>query len=760
MKLYFQFIKKRPGYSFVTLFSLVMGIAAVLIIGSWTLYHINYNSSIPNIDKVFSIVQEQHYSNNKSFRVWPTPPSLKTKLEGKHSEIEFIGRTTRFENKKSIRVNDKNLSIEVEFADKEYLQILGFEVLYGNINHFVGNSVILSKKDANRIFEKSNVVGETITIKDIDYNIAAVIEDTPPNIEHQSKAFININSNKELLSITSNCLLTLVKLNTTDYAGFEKRIKKSLGDNNLADVYLYPATKWHLYNIYLKPSLLNKIYLFATIGLVTLMLSLFNFINLSSARSNERHKEIGIRRVSGASKSAIQGTFIKETIYSIIICFALAYTLFYLVAPIISTYLNITIPLNIFTIEWIPIFVLIVTSIIVFGGYLPYRKLSQRNVVQIMQGEFKGGQKFTMRQFLIGLQYFVVILLLICTSFIFKQHKYLSEYDVGFNTDDLLVMELESNKLSLLKDKIEAINGVENISTASSLPNMIGWNGGGFSWNGNEDISETLISYQYSDKDYAKTIGIEMTEGVFFKHQINESSHNIVINQQLAKLIGNDDLIGKSIRNGSHEFTIVGICKDYSFSSARREIGPLIHFHDNSEASYFLIKTTGQDQLNIKNAIDKTYTNLTGKLALSYYLSDTKNDEYASEKTDAYLLTILAMWTIAIALMGVIGMSALIASKKTKEFGLRKINGASISSILILINKSFLFWVCLSAITAIPLAYVIISKWMNGFANKTSINWEVFAAVSLITILITIITISWNTFKVVRQNPIKALRYE
>jgi ABC-type antimicrobial peptide transport system permease subunit len=506
--------------------------------------------------------------------------------------------------------------------------------------------------------------------------------------------------------------------------------------------------------------------LFSTIAFIILLIACINFMNLATARSEQRAKEVGVLKVMGAGKKRLIGKFISESLLMSFVAVILAVGLVYTIMPFYNQLVEKQLSVNLFE----PLhFVLLLSIGIIVGlvaGSYPAFYLSSFNPIKVLKGvKIKSSANVAfIRKGLVITQFTASVVLIISTIIVYKQVQHVKDRDLGYNKDNLIYMDLQGNMkdhFSTIKNSLIATGYVENAATSLHDALHVYSYGDGFTWQGKNPNAKLPIHSNVVSSEYISTMNMRLIAGRDF-YQGNVDSTNIIINESMAKLMGKQGKIGSIITAGTYKLTVVGIIKDFIYNDVYGQGAPLVLFNGSYSATVMAVRF--KPNINLSQALQKTEAVMKSEnpgFPFEYRFADKDFDEmFSAETLIGNLAGVFAILAIFISCLGLFGLAAYTAERRTKEIGIRKVLGASVTGLTGLLAKEFLQLVTVSCIIAFPVAWWFMNNWLQDYAYRTTIQWWMFAIAGLSALLIALITVSFQSIKAAIANPVKSLRTE
>jgi putative ABC transport system permease protein len=793
IKIAFRNLIKSKGYTATNILGLATGIAAILLIVLFVKDELSYDKYNNKADRIYRVAVDGLYGDTEIKWIATCSP-LAAASKKEFPEIEDAVRIGDC-HKPIITNNLKSFSeFSVLTTDSNIFNIFTFPVVQGISETALNlpNSIVITESTAKKIFGNENPIDKTLKAFEKNLRITAVIKDVPKNSHIQFDMLVS-SSSFEIFKSTdwwdNNISTYFLLKENTKYKALEAKLpemqKKYMSTNgesfekwisrgNKWQFYLQPLNKIHLTTnadgITVANNNMVYVYIFSIVAFFILLLACVNYTNLTTAKASLRYKESGIRRVIGSKRASIISQFLTE---SIIITFFAALIGLLIVGVTIPWFNQLTdkaLKISYFF-SWYSIPVLLVFIILIsfLAGIFPAYQMSTCKTLDLLKGKKdKATVHFGLREVLIVFQFFISIGLIVSTIFVYKQLNFIQNNKLGFDKANVIVIQRANElqqKIKTFKEDIQLNPKIINSTASNSAP--------GYTFSidaclpeGFETKKTTAALIKYcTDFDFPITYGMETSKGRFFSKEFPTDSSGILINESAAKLFNWKDPIGKKVFFGGNKtYTVIGVLKDYHYESMQNEILPacIVPFnHYNEEVRIISVKVNNIDIPKTIEFLKSTWDKYSNGIPFQYsFLDEDYEKLYEKEKRISKTLTLFSILAIFLACIGLFGLAIFIANRKTKEIGIRKINGANTAEILAMLNKNFVKWVVIAYIIACPLAWFVIHKWLENFAYKTDLSWWVFALAGLLTLVVALITVSWQSWKAARRNPVESLHYE
>jgi len=782
MKVALRNILRNKGFAFINIFGLSVGMACVIIIMLWVQYETSFEKHHNKADRIFRIAKESHKYPPPTKSAM-TPPPLSPALLQEYPEIEASVRVcSRYV---LLSYQDKNFIESYYGVDPNFFEIFTVSFVKGDADTALNDpySIVISEKIAKKYFGNRDPMGEVMQYdQKTDFKITGVIKNMPSNSHLMTDIFIPYEtwaqlSNTNMENWWWNGFYTYVLLrHGTDPPNIENKFDAFAKKYGIPTekLFLQPLRSIHLHS-HLSAEIscnthISTLILFVSIAILILIIACINYMNLSTARSSARIKEVGTRKVVGAHRSQIARQFLGETIIMALFSLGISFLLVYLFLPVFNSLAERQLSLSGESlIQILPAIILLVLSVGLFAGSYPALLMSSFKPITALRGiKGRGAQKTKLRNALVVLQFSVSLVLIIATLVVKDQLEYVRNKEMGFEKDQIVVVTLQESKI---------YNNVEPIlyqlkmnprilyaAPSQFLPNDV--KSSTFAgWPGMPEDTDIRINAGEIGYDYTELYGIEIVKGRSFSREFpSDESGAFLINESAMKAIGEHFQLGMGFSHwGSPDpkGNIVGVMKDFHLHSLHEEIKP-VYFYLNPNQGYRIsMKIQGGNIPETVEYIRETVKKFSPNYPFEYrFFDDIFNMAYMDEQKMEKILALFGLIAIFIACMGVFGLSAFTADQKKKEIGIRKVLGADVPKIVYLLSRDLVRLVLIANIIGWPAAYYIASRWLQNFAYRTNIGLEVFLLSAVLILIISMGTVSYHAIKAALANPIEALRYE
>jgi putative ABC transport system permease protein len=804
---------KQQIYTAINILGLAVSITACLLIVLYVRYESSYDNFVPDGDRIYKMGLERKYPNHATF-YGAIPHSYAGAMQKDFPEVEHVMHLLGPNNGVQItyKSTDKDTkSFEednIYFADPSFLAFFPLKLLKGDAKTALStlNQVLISQTAAEKYFGKADPLNKALNFFGQDFNVAGVYEDYPSNSHLKFDFMASFNgtqfrAQENYISFDSHTYLKLAP--HTDASSLEAKfpkmvdtyasgqIERELGQSwddykkagNGYRYFLQPLRSIHLdpTNIEFTPTPSgnrNYVYILSFIAILILVIACINFMNLATARSTSRAREVGLRKVMGSVRNQLIAQFLIEAILLASISTVLAVVSAYLLLPTFNTLIEKQL---LFSINPFMILGLVAVALFVgiMAGLYPAFVLSAFNPVEVIKGSFaRNPRSAWLRNGLVVFQFMISIFLIIATLLVGRQMNYMQNKNLGFDKSSLMMIERAFN----LRDQYETfikevrlLPEVESVSGSSSrVGNRDDFFGQMFQPAGSNDV--LTVKSMIMDDEFGQAIGFKLKEGRFFTKETSDSM-NILLNETAVKTIGltnpvgqrltNSDLFrGDSARQKVRQFTIVGVISNFHFQSLRDEITPLVIFSKEvfgprSNTGFVSIRIKPGEQEAAIGKVEAVWKKLAPQTFFRYeFLEDNLNKGYAQEKQSGKMFSVFSGLAIIIACVGLFGLSAYTASQRIREIGIRKVLGATVQSVVLLLSKDFTKLVLIAFVLASPIAWWMMDKWLDGFAYRIPVGIDTFLLAGLVAVTIALLTVSYQSIKAAIVNPVDSLRRE
>ena len=780
----FRNLWRNKFFSSINILGLALGITCSLFILLWVKDEKSVDAFHSNADRLFSVYEKQFY-DNKAEGGYSTPGVLADELKKIIPEVEFA-TPYAWTNLNTFAAGEKIIKKHCNQAGIDYFKMFSYHLIEGSANSALNSpvSIAISKQMADDFFDTpANAIGKTIRYENKkNLTVSAVFENLPPNVSDKFDCLINwdvfFEENRWAKEWGNNGPQTFVMLRKDANASLvEKKIthfidkynneqangfKIELGLQKVSEKYLNSNFK----NGKISGGRIEYVKLFSIVALFILLIACINFMNLTTARSVKRAKEIGVRKVAGALKSSLIGQFIGEAVFLAFLATAMALVLLVLLMPFFNTVTGkqIILPFS-EKIFWLNIAAIMLITGFISGSY-PALFLSSFKPAKVLKGLSKfSTATLWLRKGLVVLQFTLSIILIVGTIIVSKQVEFIQTRNLGFDRENMVYIPMEGDlgkNYSLFKQLVSQVPGVKSVSHISQNPGDMGNSTGGVEWDGKEPNTKPQFVFESVGYDFVKTIKLKLLNGRDFSKDIAGDSAGFIINESALAKIGYKDPVGKQITMWKKKGPILGILKDFHFNSLHDPINPLILvLREKRTDNNILVRTEAGRTKQVLALIGTICKKINPQFPFTYQFSDEQYAKlYKSELMVNQLCNCFAFLAIFISCLGLLGLAIFTSEQRIKEIGIRKVLGASVGSLFALLSKDFLLLVSIAFVIAVPLAWLVAGNWLKNFAYRVNISWWVFAVAGIMALMIALLTVSFQSIKAALANPVKSLRTE
>ena len=798
-----RYIRKQPGYIALNIGGLAVGITSFIFITLYVIHELSYDRFHKNYENIYRVKVVGRMSGGEIDQAITAAPMAQAMLND-YPEIVKATRVTEM-GAWLIRFGDKKFNEDgVIFADSTFFSVLDFKLLQGDPKTALvrPRSMVLTQEFSKKYFGDQDPMGQRISVEEdtILYTVTGVVQDVPDNshikfdmlasmstyperannqfwISHNFYTYIEVNEGTEKSKMEEKLQGMVIKYvgpQLQDFLGITVDDFRKAGNDfkyilePLKDIHLKGASQYNLE----PPGSLSTVYIFIVIALMILVIAVINYVNLATAKSAGRAKEVGIKKVAGVNKSGLVLQFLGESVLIVTIAAFLSVLMVYVLSPYFNQLIDKEISVSLlYSLKGIIFIVLLILVVGISAGFYPAFVLASFNPVEVLKGTLNpGSMSRTLRGILVVFQFTVSIIIIIGSIIVYNQLNFMTGKDLGFKKDNLIIIRRPDafyRQLEPFRTQLLQIPGVEKAGFSWALPGT-SFSNNGFLKDDDPEKNTFLINQAGVSLDFPQALGVQLVEGRFFSRDYGNDSLAILINETAVKSLGLKDPVGKYILEprGPQQFRklqIVGVMKDFFIESMHKAITPVCFtvMGPGGGDKFATVRLSGNDVSGTIKAIEKTWQTFTAKQPFQYeFFTDTWNNLYSAEMKTGRIFIIFSVLAIFIACLGLIGLVTYVTNKRTREIGIRKTYGASIRIVLSLLSKEVVYLILVSSLIAYPVAYFGSRYWLEGFASKVNINPVIFLLATLITLSIGWISISYQTIKAANYNPANALRIE
>ncbi|RNL55706.1 ABC transporter permease [Pedobacter jejuensis] len=787
LKIALRNLWKNKTSSFINVIGLAIGLAACLMLLLYVSYEWNFDKQAKNSDNIYMVMTNVPGEGNKiSQTFYGSTTALGPLLKQGLPEAKHVVRMNYGE--KSLIANGQNsFKKDSKFAEPDILKMYDYQFVAGDPKTALQNplSVILTKSTAKTLFGSTDVLNKTVRYQDMEnLTITGVIEDLPENSSNKFDFLMpwsfyeSVDANAKDLNWNNYSFVTMVVLNPDANIDLVNRKVEALVKANTPQNpqsqphFLYKASKLHLYGKFENGKNvggdIEQIWLFMALAFGILLIACINFMNMATAKSEKRAKEVGIKKTIGANRASLIFQFLTESMVLTLVAVVLAIALLEVSLPAFNQLLNMNLGISYFNAaSWFGILGIVLATGLIAGSY-PAFYLSAFNPIQTLKRKIKSKTilSVSLRQVLVVGQFCFAIVLIISTLVIYRQIQYIKNKPVGFDLNALVEIPQDGElktKFDLFKTEMLKSGAVTSMYQSSVSLSHHGRNFMDMKWDGmTKPVNTVMFNQVATSYDFIKTNGIKLLEGRDFSKKFASDTSGVMVSASAAKVFGYKNPIGKKITIFGTNANIIGVFDDYVWDSPYKS--------NNPQVVYLTTGQTGTITMRLNNANNlqsniETINRITKSFNPSYpteitFVNSLYQEKYKSEKTLGILSNLFGGLAIFVSCLGLFGLVAYSAEQRTKEFGVRKVLGASVASLMQLLSLSFIKMIGVAIVIAIPISYYAMEKWLNNFEFHTEITWWIMPLAAISTLLMALITVSFQAYKTAKANPVDALKYE
>jgi ABC-type antimicrobial peptide transport system permease subunit len=790
-KIAFRNLTKNKGYTFINIAGLATGMAVALLIGLWIWDELTFNHYHKNYDRIAQVWQNNIYNGTKQSQT-ANPYVMAEEIRNNFgSDFKYVLQST-WNFGRILTVGDKKFNKMGMYWEPEVIDMLSINLLKGDPELALKEpySIILSESVAKTFFGDADPVGQMMRVNNkTDVKVTGVYEDLPYSSTFREMSFI-MPWSLYLIEMEwikkmddpwdSNFTQTWAQL--ADNADFDKVSAKIINvkynkvsvdvRRYKSEVFLHPMSKWHVYSVFKVGKnvggRIEFVWMFGIIGVFVLLLACINFMNLSTARSEKRAKEVGIRKSVGSMRFQLINQFFCESVVVALLAFIVAVGLVWLALPQFNQVADKRLTLLWGSPEFwlIGIGFTLITGIV--AGSYPALYLSSFQPVKVLKGTFRAGRLASLpRKVLVVLQFTVSVTLIIGTIVVFRQIQFAKDRPIGYDRNGLINVYLATSDI---REHFEAVRhelitqrAIVEMTLAGSPTTQVWNSNGGFTWRGKDPTLAVDFPNNNVTHEFGKTVGWEFKEGRDFSREFASDSNAFVINEAAERFLGFGNAVGEILTWNEKPFTIIGVIIDMLIESPYEPVRPsLWHIGDEDNIGLAILKLN--PDLSAHEAIDKIKTVFNRYSPAAPFTHEFVDVEYARKFSDeeriGKLASFFAVLAIFISCLGISGLASFVAEQRTKEIGVRKVMGASVINLWGMLSKDFVWLVAIALLLAMPAAWYLMSNWLEKYEYRSTISWWIFAAAGVGALAITLLTVSYQSIKAALANPVKSLRSE
>jgi putative ABC transport system permease protein len=780
---------KHKFFTFINIAGLSVGMASCLLILVFVFHELSYDRFHDNHENIYRICARGMIGETKVNQVYTTAKLPETLIMD-YGEVVNAARILSRSNVE-VKVGEEIYNeSRMAAVDSTFFDIFSFPLIEGDAKKVLTepNTTVLSESTARKYFGDEDPINKVLLMNgETAFKVTGIMKDFPENSHFHFDLLLSVVSFEGRLNDhwwNNNFRTYIVLRDDADPkelgAKFPAFIKKYIGEGKDDwDKWLAAGNNWEYFlqplaSIHLNSSLngefeangnINYIYIFISAALLIVIIASVNFMNLSTAKSEQRSKEVGLRKVVGSSKGLLIFQFLHEAVFMSILAFILSVVLVFIALPWFNSFTGKSFELfDMYNLQTLPYLLAAVLMLGILSGLYPAFYLSSFKPMEVLKSKINRRKNgVNLRGTLVVFQFVISIFLIVGTLVVYRQLDFVQNVNLGFNKEQIVVLHgagALGNKSETFKELLFTNPNIKKVSTSQTLP------GKGFmNWGCNVEGREgwLTLNMNITDIDFLDTYQMQMVEGRFFSKDFLSDSTAIVINENAQKVLGWEDPLQRKVNMNGNSYHVIGVIKDYHYESLHTQVRPMgmIMFPRDWRPSYVSVKITGEDVPETLDFIEKRWATTTGGFPYQFSFFDQEYQQlYDNEVQTSNMFIFFALIAIFIACLGLFALSAFVAEQRTKEIGIRKVNGAGVNNILLLLSSNFAKWVLMAFIISLPLGFFVMRKWLENFAYKIDLNWWIFAVAGLAALFIALMTVSFQSVKAALKNPVDALRYE
>jgi len=781
LKIAWRNLFRNKGFSATNLLGLTIGITCTILISLWVKDELTYDKFHANYNNIYKVYANRDF-NNQVFTDQNMVLPLASTIEKSIPQVENAVVTT-YRQSHILKYGDKKLKKDGYTVSEHFFRMFSWKFISGTPSTALPDAyaIVLTQSTAKSLFGNADPINKIIRIdNDYDAKVTAIVEDVPGNSTFQFDFINSFNYAGDFLSRAmtnwqnSSWSVFLQIKPGADLKSIEKNIndikyQHDPDDKKISTYFTFPMNKWRLQSEFKDGKnvggMIEYVRLFSIVAIIILLIACVNFMNLSTARSEKRAREVGVRKTLGSGKRQLIFQFFSESIILAFIAFVLSIVAVFLLLPLFNQLVDKNLGLDITKpIFWGAAIVLILFTGLVAGSY-PALYLSSFSPVKVLKGTFMPGKKAVLpRHILVVAQFAISILLISATIIIYQQIQHIKNRDIGYDPDNLIMISASQdtqNTFSAIHDELIKTGMVSAVNRSFSPITDIWWRAQAPDWDGKPAGGELIVARMATDINYTKTMGVKILQGKDFSGVPADSS-NMIINEAAVQAMGLKNPIGMQLRYGDYKFTVIGVVNNIVMGSPFKAVDPLlIHFSRNNVNSINIRLTGSAKPQQAIKAIEPIFKKYNPVYPFEYRFVDEEfNKKFLTEDLISRITNIFAGLAIFICCIGLAGLAAFTIEKRVRELGIRKVLGATLQQLLILISKDFLKLVLIAFVIATPLAWWFMNNWLEKYPDRINISIWLFVAVGLLILLLALVVVSLNTVKAALTKPAKSLRTE
>jgi putative ABC transport system permease protein len=786
LKIAWRNIRKQKLHSYINIFGLAIGLAATLLIFSFVQHEMNYDKFNKDAENIYRFVSDLTRPNGQGSKMVININKVGPEIKSQFPQVEEM---LRVKPGGSVNVDfEKEVYSEFNclYVDSTFFNMFDYKLIRGSSESAMADpkGMVISKEVADKIFKDKDPIGETLEITQQTFRVTGVMENFPSQSHLQYDILLPLKAHPYYDHLGGMEFVTYIKIDEkSDNSKTREQIcqkadelvnERFKGSGYKAENSLQPLLDIHLKSTgfqydYRTNGDIQKVYIYSFLALIILVVAVINYLNLFTARTEYRTKEVGLRKVMGAFRYDLIKQFLSESFLITIISFAIALGLVEIFIGKFGDLLGRNLSTGYFDDPVKLLYItLLVILVAVLSGYYPAFYLSRFNVIRVFRGGKKSsGQKNKLTVSLVVVQFIIAIFLISSVVIFNKQVRFMKSKDVGFNKEQVLVVKGMTKKLKesyeVVREKLLDNPKIKHVTTSQTIPGILNRSGQTIYETGKPESSGISVKENRVSYDYIETFGMEMKAGRSFSKDYSNESRHFIINETAQKELGLEDPVGKKISMRFIDGKIIGVVKDYNFASLQHGIAPTLLSMYNQEYNkfFFSMKIAPGDYSETIDYVEKSMKEIDSEYTMDYFfLNDHFENLYKSEERSTTLVSLATILAMILAFLGLFALTSFTIIKRTKEIGIRKVMGASPGIILKLLSSNMLKWIGVASLIAFPLIYYFMNNWLQEFAYRINIQVWMLIVPAIMAVVIALLTTSTLTLRAANTNPAETLRDE
>lgn len=774
-------ISRNKLFSTVNVLGLVFGICSALLIFLWVKDELSYDAFHAHGNRLYRIMENQKYSDGRLYTFAATPAPMAPVIKDKFPEIEQASRMT-WDVTRLIHLGEKSFYESGKYVDPDFITMFTFPLVKGDIKTALNDkyNIIITERMARKYFGDADPIGKTLTVDTKEtFNVSAVIQDPPANSSLRFDFLMSFtyfwDENKRWLDEWgNNNIRTFIMLAPgTNADAFGEKLKHEIKEHNketnvelfiqkYGDMYLHGNFE----NGMISGGRIDTVRIFVIVAVFVLVIACINFMNLSTAQATKRAKEVGLRKVIGAGPGQVFRQFMGESFLTVIISTVLALGCALVALPLFNQITGKSLDMSSLDRQALLMIAVTILFAAFAAGAYPSIVIAEFKPVQVMKGQLKSGSGASMfRRILVVFQFSLSIILIVCTIVVFRQVRFMENRDIGFERQNVFYAWLTpeiGKKFETFRTQLAAQPGIESATGSQNVPISLGSSTMGVSWEGKDPDAQILFTNLDVDYEFFSTLKMTMVEGrAFDRANVNDTA-NYIVNEKAAEKFGfADGTADRELTMWESKGKIVGVVKDFNFGSLHTAVDPLVIRLKPENMSCVIVRVKDGETAEALKSAERLWNQYAAGYPFKYSFLDQDWEElYSAEAQQEKVFNTLAILSIFISCLGLFGLSAFSAERRTKELGIRKTLGASVPALIRLMGTEFTTLVLLAACIGCPLGWYLMTMWLEKFAYHVDVGLVTLAGAALACLVVSLITIAYHSVKVAGANPVSSLRQE